>query len=395
MPKSDGLVDLGEDVGDAQHRLGRDAGVVEAAAADHVLLDHGGLHAELGRADRRHVAARPGSDDDAVVSALGHGGACRLADGLLRPPRGQLDARHRPDQEPEQRPGDRDDRQAQQHGRRRSRRPAGSSAAKTMRDAEQRLEAEHGPVAAAATCPIAAATMSAAKISAPATDWPLAVDLPAGGAAARGWRRRAAAASERGERHRARPLAGRERLERGARGRRRAPGRGRSRAPSRSSRVAPGRAVADRRLRLRCPNGHLQRGAQRARRGLGVGARRRSRARRRCGARRARRPRRRCRVEAADREPRRRARARPPSATYSRPRGGAAGLGRRRVHGPDGEVVDVGVGVRRRRPARARAWSGRRSRPARRPRARRRACRRPGRRARRRRRTRRRGRAGR
>ena len=53
-----GLVDLGEDVGDAQHGLGGDAGVVEAAAADLVLLDDGGLHAELGGADRGHVAAR-------------------------------------------------------------------------------------------------------------------------------------------------------------------------------------------------------------------------------------------------------------------------------------------------------------------------------------------------
>ena len=53
-----GLADLGEDVGDAQHGLGRDAGVVQAAAADRVLLDHGGLHPELGGADRGHVAAR-------------------------------------------------------------------------------------------------------------------------------------------------------------------------------------------------------------------------------------------------------------------------------------------------------------------------------------------------
>ena len=62
-----GVVDLGQDVGDAQHGLGRDAGVVEAATADLVLLDHGGLHAELGGADRGDVAARPGADHDAVV----------------------------------------------------------------------------------------------------------------------------------------------------------------------------------------------------------------------------------------------------------------------------------------------------------------------------------------
>ena len=69
------LVDLGDDVGDAEDRLRRDARVVEAATADDVLLDDGRLEAELGRADRRHVPPGSGSDDDAVVSALGHGGA--------------------------------------------------------------------------------------------------------------------------------------------------------------------------------------------------------------------------------------------------------------------------------------------------------------------------------
>ena len=53
------VVDLRLDVGDAQDGLGGDAGVVEAAAADDVvLLDHGGLHAELRGADRGDVAAR-------------------------------------------------------------------------------------------------------------------------------------------------------------------------------------------------------------------------------------------------------------------------------------------------------------------------------------------------
>ena len=62
---------------DAQHGLGRDAGVVQAAAADLVLLHHGGLHPELGGADRRHVAAGAGADDDAVVLGFGHGsGEC-------------------------------------------------------------------------------------------------------------------------------------------------------------------------------------------------------------------------------------------------------------------------------------------------------------------------------
>ena len=38
-PELAGLADLGEHVGDAQHRLRGDAGVVQAAAADLVLLD--------------------------------------------------------------------------------------------------------------------------------------------------------------------------------------------------------------------------------------------------------------------------------------------------------------------------------------------------------------------
>jgi hypothetical protein len=53
-----GLTHLGEDVGGAQHRLRRNTGVIEAAPADRVLLDHGGRHAELRGANRRHVAAR-------------------------------------------------------------------------------------------------------------------------------------------------------------------------------------------------------------------------------------------------------------------------------------------------------------------------------------------------
>src|ERR671916_1561561 len=67
-----GLVDLGEHVGHAEHGLGGDAGVVEAAAADGVVLDHGGAHPELGGADGGDVAAGSGADDDAVVGAFGH-----------------------------------------------------------------------------------------------------------------------------------------------------------------------------------------------------------------------------------------------------------------------------------------------------------------------------------
>ncbi len=67
-------------------------------------------------------------------------------------------------------------------------------------------------------------------------------------------------------------------------------------------------------------------------------------------------------------------------------RGRPPRLGRRRVHRPDGQVVDVRVPPRRVGLRRARAWSARRSAPARPRPAPRRASRRPGRRARRRRR---------
>ena len=55
------------DLGRAQHRLGRDAGVVEAAPARLVALDDRGLLAELGGADRGHVAARAPADHDHIV----------------------------------------------------------------------------------------------------------------------------------------------------------------------------------------------------------------------------------------------------------------------------------------------------------------------------------------
>ena len=67
------LADLAEHVGHAQHGLGGNAGVVQAAPADEVGLDDGGLHAELRGADGGDVAARARADDDAVVGALSHG----------------------------------------------------------------------------------------------------------------------------------------------------------------------------------------------------------------------------------------------------------------------------------------------------------------------------------
>ncbi len=69
-----GVADLAEHVGGAQHRLGGDARVVQAAPAHLVALDHRGLEAELGRPDRGHVAAGSGADHDAVVVLLGHRG---------------------------------------------------------------------------------------------------------------------------------------------------------------------------------------------------------------------------------------------------------------------------------------------------------------------------------
>ncbi len=67
-----GLADLAEQVRRAQHGLGGDARVVEAASADLVALDHGGLLAELGGADRGHVPAWTRADHDAVVGGLRH-----------------------------------------------------------------------------------------------------------------------------------------------------------------------------------------------------------------------------------------------------------------------------------------------------------------------------------
>ena len=57
------MADLAEHVGGAQDGLGRDACVVQAAAADGILLHHGGLEAKLGGTDRRDVAAGAGPDE--------------------------------------------------------------------------------------------------------------------------------------------------------------------------------------------------------------------------------------------------------------------------------------------------------------------------------------------
>src|SRR4051812_43456908 len=69
-----GVADLLQHVGGAQDRLGRDARVVEAAAADPVLLHDRDLHPELGGADGGNVAAPARADDDAVEGSHGGGG---------------------------------------------------------------------------------------------------------------------------------------------------------------------------------------------------------------------------------------------------------------------------------------------------------------------------------
>ena len=61
-----GVVEVVVDLGRAQQRLGRDAAPVQADAAQMLALDDGRLQAELGRADRRHIAARTAADDDDV-----------------------------------------------------------------------------------------------------------------------------------------------------------------------------------------------------------------------------------------------------------------------------------------------------------------------------------------
>ena len=158
-----------------------------------------------------------------------------------------------------------------------------------------------------------------------------------------------------GDRDRGRALAGRQRLEPGADRRRRVRASGRSRAD-----------IA-RRGRRRCaarppappPRGRgRSRGAYGCAAPTGTSSAARSSRRRPRGRRLGDRPhddraaravldgdRQRGRVEPADREPRLADRARRVGDVVEA-RGGAARLGRRRVHGADREVVDVGVGVR-------------------------------------------------
>ena len=56
-----------------QQRLGRDAGVERAFAADEVLLDDRGLSPRVGQPARADLAGGAGSEDDHVVVQVGHG----------------------------------------------------------------------------------------------------------------------------------------------------------------------------------------------------------------------------------------------------------------------------------------------------------------------------------
>ena len=66
MPNSSARWKRSDDLGVAQERLGRNAPPVEADAARPIVLHRGHGEAELRAADRRHVAAGPGADDDDV-----------------------------------------------------------------------------------------------------------------------------------------------------------------------------------------------------------------------------------------------------------------------------------------------------------------------------------------
>ena len=55
-----------------QQRLGRDAAAVQARAADLVLLHQDHAQSQLGRADRRRVAAHP-APENGDVKSFGHG----------------------------------------------------------------------------------------------------------------------------------------------------------------------------------------------------------------------------------------------------------------------------------------------------------------------------------
>ena len=70
-PEGVRMAQLVEERGALEQRLGRDAAAVEARAADLVLLHQHDAETELGRADRRGVAAHP-APENGDVKSLGH-----------------------------------------------------------------------------------------------------------------------------------------------------------------------------------------------------------------------------------------------------------------------------------------------------------------------------------
>src|SRR5512132_4544399 len=67
-----GMLQIVEDLGRAQQRLGGNATPVEADAAEIIALDDRGGKTELRRADGGDVAAGTGADDDDVEGGLSH-----------------------------------------------------------------------------------------------------------------------------------------------------------------------------------------------------------------------------------------------------------------------------------------------------------------------------------
>jgi hypothetical protein len=92
-----GALDLLVEMRGHDPRLGGDAAPVQARATQFVLLDDGGLQAQLRGTDRGHITARAGADDDDVV--VRHVGTpWRRKGGALEPGHGpgeiQVSGRH-------------------------------------------------------------------------------------------------------------------------------------------------------------------------------------------------------------------------------------------------------------------------------------------------------------
>ena len=67
-----GVLQVVEDLGGAQQRLGRDAAPIEADAAQMLALDDGRFHAELRGANRRDIASGACAHHHKVECAVRH-----------------------------------------------------------------------------------------------------------------------------------------------------------------------------------------------------------------------------------------------------------------------------------------------------------------------------------